>query len=58
MTEGMKPAPFSTTPDKVADVIVAGVRSGAHTVWAPGVLRWLFTVLRHVPRPLFRRIPG
>ena len=29
MTEGMDPAPLSTTPDKVAEVIVAGVASGA-----------------------------
>jgi decaprenylphospho-beta-D-erythro-pentofuranosid-2-ulose 2-reductase len=26
-------------------------------VWAPGVLRYVFMVLRHVPRPIFRRLP-
>ena len=57
MTEGLKPAPFSTTPQAVAEVTAAGLASGAHTVWAPGVLRWLFAVLRHLPRPIFRKLP-
>jgi len=56
MTEGMKPVPFTTTPDKVADAIAGGLRSGAHTVWAPPILRFVFTVLRHLPRPVFRRL--
>ena len=57
MTRGMKAAPFATTPRVVGELAAAGVRSGRHTVWAPGVLRWVFTVLRHVPRPVFRRLP-
>lgn len=54
MTEGREPAPFSTTPDKVAADIVAGLDRGAHTVWSPAVLRYLFTVMRHLPRPVWR----
>lgn len=54
MTDGLEPAPFSTTPDKVAADIVAGLDRGAHTVWSPGILRWLFTVMRHLPRPVWR----
>lgn len=54
MTEGMEPAPFSTTPDKVAADIVAGLDRGATTVWSPGVLRYLFAVMRHLPRPVWR----
>ena len=56
MTAGMEPAPFTTSPDKVADAIVDGLRRGSHTVWAPPVLRWVFAVLRHLPRPVFRRL--
>ena len=56
MTAGMKPAPFATTPDKVAGAVVAGLRRGAHTVWAPPALRFMMMGLRHLPRPLFRRI--
>lgn len=57
MTAGMAPAPLATTPDKVAEATVAALRSGKRTVWAPGALRYVFTVLRHVPGPIFRRLP-
>lgn len=57
MTRGMKSAPFATTPRVVGELAVAGMRRGKHTVWAPGILRYVFMVLRHVPRPIFRRLP-
>lgn len=57
MTEGMEPAPFSTTADAVATDIVAGLDKGAHTVHSPGILRWVMAVLRHLPRALFRLMP-
>jgi decaprenylphospho-beta-D-erythro-pentofuranosid-2-ulose 2-reductase len=53
----MQPAPFATTPDHVAEVTVKGLRSGRRTVWAPGILRYVFSVLRHVPGPVWRRLP-
>ena len=58
MTEGMDPAPFSTTPDAVAEAVVAAVGSGADVVYAPPVLRWVFLVMRHLPRAVWRRMPG
>ena len=57
MTAGLDAAPLSTTPEKVAETIVAGIASGAHTVWAPPALRYVMAVLRHLPRPIFRRLP-
>jgi decaprenylphospho-beta-D-erythro-pentofuranosid-2-ulose 2-reductase len=57
MTRGMKSAPFATTPRVVGELAVAGMRKGRHTVWTPGILRFVFMVLRHVPRPIFRRLP-
>jgi decaprenylphospho-beta-D-erythro-pentofuranosid-2-ulose 2-reductase len=57
MTEGMSPAPLSTTPEKVADLIVAAVTAGKEQAWAPAPLRAVMTVLRHIPRPIFRRLP-
>ncbi len=57
MTTGMKPAPFATTPDAVAEVTVRGLESGRRIVWAPGVLRWVFSILRHLPGPVWRRLP-
>jgi len=56
MTEGMEPAPLATTPEAVADVVVAALAAGREVVWAPGPLRWLMSVLRHLPRPLWRRV--
>ena len=54
MTEGLTPAPFSTTPDRVADDIVEGIRRKSAIVWSPAILCWLFTVMRHLPRPVWR----
>jgi decaprenylphospho-beta-D-erythro-pentofuranosid-2-ulose 2-reductase len=57
MTTGMDPAPLSTTPDAVADAILRGLERGSETVWVPSTLRYLMSVLRHIPRPIFRRLP-
>lgn len=57
MTEGLKPAPLATTPDAVAAIVVDAVRTRKELVWAPGAYRWVMSALRHVPRPLFRRLP-
>jgi decaprenylphospho-beta-D-erythro-pentofuranosid-2-ulose 2-reductase len=57
MTEGMSPAPLSTTPEAVADVVVAAVAGRKEQVWAPAPLRAVMSVLRHIPRPIFRRLP-
>ncbi|MDI5977402.1 SDR family NAD(P)-dependent oxidoreductase [Amycolatopsis magusensis] len=57
MTEGMDPAPFSSTPDQVADATVKALRRGRGEVWVPGVLRPVFAVMRHLPRAIWRRLP-
>jgi decaprenylphospho-beta-D-erythro-pentofuranosid-2-ulose 2-reductase len=57
MTAGMKAAPLATTPEKVADAIVDGLRNEREIIWVPGALRFVMSALRHVPRPLFRRLP-
>jgi decaprenylphospho-beta-D-erythro-pentofuranosid-2-ulose 2-reductase len=57
MTEGLDPAPFATTPEAVAEATVRGLAGRAHTVWVPGKLRVVFSVLRHVPRAIYRRLP-
>jgi decaprenylphospho-beta-D-erythro-pentofuranosid-2-ulose 2-reductase len=56
MTEGMQKAPFATTPDKVADDIVEGLAKGSAVVWSPGILRWVFMIFRHLPRPVWRKV--
>jgi short-subunit dehydrogenase len=56
MTQGLKPAPFATTPTAVADATVAGIRKGRATVWAPPILAVVMTVMRMLPRRVFARI--
>lgn len=57
MTAGMKQAPLSTTPDRVATAVVDALARDREIVWVPGLLRWLMSGLRHVPRRIFRRLP-
>ena len=57
MTEGLKAAPLSQTPEQVADLIVAGLQAGRRTVWAPPAMRWVMSALRHLPHPVFSRLP-
>ena len=56
MTAGLDPVPLSTDADAVAESIATGLRTGAHTVWSPAPLRLVMSALRHLPRPLFRRL--
>jgi decaprenylphospho-beta-D-erythro-pentofuranosid-2-ulose 2-reductase len=57
MTEGMKPMPFATTSAAVADATVAALARGRRTVWSPPVLRPVFSVFRHLPGAVWRRLP-
>lgn len=58
MTEGMQPAPFSSTPDQVAAAVARRVRSGRGVdVWIPWQLRIMFAVAPLVPRAVWRRLP-
>jgi decaprenylphospho-beta-D-erythro-pentofuranosid-2-ulose 2-reductase len=57
MTGGMRDAPLSVGPDDVAAAIAANLRGPSRTVWVPRTLRPVMSVLRHLPRPVFRRLP-
>jgi decaprenylphospho-beta-D-erythro-pentofuranosid-2-ulose 2-reductase len=57
MTAHLPAAPFSTTPEAVAAAVVRGIRGRPHTIWVPGSLRLVMSGLRHLPRPIFRRLP-
>lgn len=57
MTAGLKPAPFATTPDAVAEATARALTGAAHTIWVPGIIRYVFMVLRHLPRAVYRRLP-
>lgn len=57
MTAGLKAAPFATTPEAVAEATVKALRRGRRTVWVPGTLRPVFSVFRHLPGAVWRRLP-
>jgi len=57
MTTGLPAAPLSVSAEDVATAVVEGVTGRRDLVWVPGPLRAVMSGLRHVPRPLFRRLP-
>lgn len=57
MTQGMDPAPFSSTPAQVADATAKALRTGKRAVWVPWVIRPMINAARFVPRPIWRRMP-
>lgn len=56
MTAGMSDAPLATTPEHVATAVVDALARDREIIWVPAPLRWVMAVVRHVPRPLFRRL--
>jgi short-subunit dehydrogenase len=57
MTEGMSPAPLSSTPAQVADAAVRALRKGRQVVWVPASLALLASAFRMTPRFVWRRLP-
>ncbi|WP_407670629.1 SDR family NAD(P)-dependent oxidoreductase [Nocardia suismassiliense] len=57
MTEGMEPAPFSSTPDQVAAAVVKGLHKRTGVVWTPLILRPVFFAMRLLPQAVWRRMP-
>ncbi|MGW2931965.1 SDR family NAD(P)-dependent oxidoreductase [Streptomyces sp. NPDC001156] len=56
-TRARDAGPLATTPEEVAAAIELGLRRRSEVVWVPGTLRLAMSVLRLVPRTLFRRLP-
>jgi decaprenylphospho-beta-D-erythro-pentofuranosid-2-ulose 2-reductase len=56
MTAGRPKPPLAATSDQVAAAILDGLRANVHTVWVPASMRVVSGILRHLPRPLFRRL--
>src|ERR1700761_3329335 len=54
---GAKEAPFTVDKEAVAELAVTSAAKGKELVWAPGPVRYLLMVLRHIPRPIFRKLP-
>ena len=56
MTAGLDDAPLSVDADAVAESIATGLRRNAETVWSPAPLRIVMSIVRHLPRAIFRRL--
>ncbi len=50
-------APLTVNKEDVAALAVSASEKGKEIVWAPGPFRWVMMILRHVPRPIFRKLP-
>jgi decaprenylphospho-beta-D-erythro-pentofuranosid-2-ulose 2-reductase len=57
MTRGLREAPMAVDADEVGAAIVDAVARGRALVWVPPALRYVMSALRHLPRPVFRRLP-
>ena len=55
MTVGKDEPPFTTGPEEVADTVIAGLAKGDRVIWSPPILRYVFFVLRHLPKVIFRK---
>jgi decaprenylphospho-beta-D-erythro-pentofuranosid-2-ulose 2-reductase len=54
---GAKEAPFTVDKEDVAELAVTASNKGKDLIWAPGPFRYVMMVLRHIPRPIFRKLP-
>jgi short-subunit dehydrogenase len=57
MTEGMTPAPLSSTPAHVAAATVRALAKRRRSVWVPWALRPMFVTMRMLPQFVWRRMP-
>ena len=57
MTEGMTPAPFSSTPAQVATAAAKALAKGRRAVWVPWILRTVFFGMKLLPQFVWRRMP-
>ena len=53
----VKEAPLTVDKEYVANLAVTASAKGKVLVWAPGAFRYVMMVLRHIPRPIFRKLP-
>ncbi|HET9889028.1 MAG TPA: decaprenylphospho-beta-D-erythro-pentofuranosid-2-ulose 2-reductase [Mycobacterium sp.] len=57
MSAHIKEAPLTVDKEYVANLAVTAAAKGKELVWAPAAFRYVMMVLRHVPRPIFRKLP-
>ncbi|MFI6167827.1 decaprenylphospho-beta-D-erythro-pentofuranosid-2-ulose 2-reductase [Nocardia sp. NPDC051052] len=53
----VKEAPMTVDKEDIAVLAVSAAQKGKELVWAPGAFRYVMMILRHIPRPIFRKLP-
>ena len=57
MSAHLKEAPLTVDKEFVAQLVVKAAKAGREIVWAPPAFELVMLILRHVPRPIFKRLP-
>ncbi|WP_069162034.1 decaprenylphospho-beta-D-erythro-pentofuranosid-2-ulose 2-reductase [Nocardia altamirensis] len=53
----VKEAPLTVDKEVIAELAVSASQKGKDLIWAPGTWRFVMMILRHIPRPIFRKLP-
>ena len=56
MTKDQAPIPFTTGPEEVAGYVMKGLATTDRVIWSPPIMRYAFAMLRHLPKPIWRRV--
>jgi decaprenylphospho-beta-D-erythro-pentofuranosid-2-ulose 2-reductase len=56
MTLGLKPAPFALDPKRVAQIAIAGLTKKKRIIYAPGILKFVFIVIKFLPQKIFSKL--
>ena len=56
MAAGLPNVPFTTDVDEVVKNILKGLANADPVIWSPPILRYVFLILRHLPRSLWRKV--
>ncbi len=56
MSAGLPEVPFTCDPDVVGKAVLKRLNRGPTLIYVPGILRIVMSILRHLPRFVFRRL--
>lgn len=57
MSNHLKEAPLTVDKEQVAELAVRSVAKKRSLVWAPPAFQFVMLILKHIPRPIFRKLP-
>ena len=57
MSAGVKEAPLTVDKQDVATLAVESAKKGKSLVWAPPAFQYVMLALKHIPAPIFKKLP-